>query len=112
MTDAPDNVVRFPRSPLLRPRLSVERLRGRLGRFGISDHVIEYMPDTVLLVMSQVIVLQAARCPTHQGHIIYFGICEHFDPIVDGDQYPAYEWRFEKGCMRPYRLNLGPDANA
>lgn len=112
MSDPTDKVVNFPRSPLTRPRLTIERLRGRLGRFAISDQVIEHMPDTVLLVMSQVIVLQAARCPTHQGHIIYFAICEHFDPIADGDQYPAYEWRFEDGRMRPYRLNLGPDAAA
>ena len=51
MSDGAD-VVMFPKM-FTRPRLTIDRLAGRLGRFGITDETLENWPDIVLQIMAQ-----------------------------------------------------------
>ena len=95
MSDGAD-VVMFPKM-FTRPRLTIDRLAGRLGRFGITDETLENWPD---------IVLQAGRWA--HGCTVYIAISEKFDRMEDTrNPVPAYEWRFEEGVMRPHRLSHG-----
>lgn len=96
-------VIPFPRFNM-RPPVVFGDLQNRLGRFAIGQQSILGAPDVVLLIMAQVIVLQAGECG--QGHVCYVALSRHFQPIDvnAGEQPPSYEWRFEGGEMRPYRL--------
>lgn len=92
----------------LRPRLTIEDLRGRIGRFALADGVIAGWPEAVMKIMGSCIVVAAGRCEQH-GSTTYVALCPEFDqlPLEQAQgPYPAYEWRFDdlRGCWRPYRL--------
>lgn len=95
------NITYLP-ARVTRPKVTIEKLRGRLGRFTLSDESVQVWPDLVLMVMAQVIVLQAGRCEHWATE--YLAISEQF-AVVDGvDNPPMYEWVCEKGLMRARRL--------
>lgn len=96
-----DKVIPFPER-LTRDRVTIEKLRGRLGHFSVSDEAIQLWPDLVLQVMAQVIVLQAGRC--QHGNTVYLAISEEFSRIDAAERPPLYEWIFERGKMRAKRL--------
>jgi hypothetical protein len=95
------NVHQLP-ARVTRARVTIEQLRGRLGHFSISDESVQCWPDLVLLVMGQVIVLQAGRC--HHGSTVYLAISQQFAEIGDAEKAPMYEWVYDKGAMRAKRL--------
>ena len=95
-------VLPFPAERATRPRVTIEKLRGRLGHFSVSDEAIQLWPDLVLAVMGQVIVLQAGRC--QHGAVVYLAISEQFAQIDAAEQPLMYEWIYEKGAMRARRL--------
>ncbi len=95
------NVVTLPLR-VTRSKVTIEKLRGRLGHFAISDESLQCWPDLVLLVMGQVIVLRAERC--QHGSTVYLALSEQFAQVSDAEQPPMYEWVYERGAMRAKRL--------
>lgn len=97
-----DNVTPFPKQPLTRDRITIEKLRGRLGHFSVSDEAIQLWPDLVLQVMARCIVLQAGRC--QHGNTVYLAISEEFAQVDGVERPPMYEWVYERGGMHAKRL--------
>lgn len=102
-----DNVVPFPK--LHRSQgVTIEQLRGRVGRFAITDDSIKICPDMVLMVMGRVIVLQVGRC--EHGSYIYLAMSPDFDVIEHGETPPGYDWIFHDGAPRAHRIRSGSGA--
>lgn len=101
-------VLPFPSERVTRPRVTIEKLRGRLGHFSVSDEAIQLWPDLVLQVMGKVIVLKAGRC--QHGNTVYLALSEQFAQIDAAEQPPMYEWVYEGGGMRAKRLQAPASA--
>jgi hypothetical protein len=64
-------------------------LRGRVGRFSIDFHFLEYQPSRLLPLFAQIVVLDArARFSTNA--IEYEALCEQFDRLEPGIMAPEY----------------------
>lgn len=94
-------VVEFPKMNV-RPRLTIAQLAGRFGLFYVTDRALQAWPDLVLQIMGQIIVIHATRA---EDHTLYTAISEHFEQVSEGQKSPVYEWRYERGVMRPYVID-------
>lgn len=106
-------IITFPGMERLRGAggVTAEQLRGRCGRFAITDAVIFTFPDQVMEIMGNCIVFAARRCDAH-GVTTYIAMSMGFDPVEPG-QYPAYEWQRVEGKWKPLRLSMpGPHGHA
>ena len=103
------DVVRLPVS-YRGPRITIDKLQGRFGRFFISDKAIELWPDSVQAVMGECIVISAHR-EEIEAWIHYLAVSEQFDVVQEGAPYPLYVW--ELGGAKPIAKRFereGPDA--
>lgn len=65
-------------------------IRKRKGRFVIDWRIIEEHPETVLALMSKVIVVRA-ELMAHSMQVEYAGNSELFREVPEGETAPFYE---------------------
>lgn len=99
-------IIHFPGMERLRRAefVTSEQLRGRMGRFAITDAVMMHFPDQVMEIMGHCIIFAAKRCDAH-GVTIYVAMSMGFDQVEPG-AYPSYEWQIAGGKWRPLRLSM------
>ncbi len=66
----------------------------RLGRFEITETVINDHPDVVQVIMSQVIVVEATN-HFATGTVCYTAICADFEELEDGEMIPDYDPEYD-----------------
>jgi len=63
--------------------------RNKVGKFVISEEVLEGRPEVVQLILSQVVVLDATYDPVFKV-MHYTGVCQDFEAMVRGGVVPIY----------------------
>ena len=63
--------------------------RNKVGKFVISEEVLEGRPEIVRLILSQVVILDATYDPAFKV-ISYTGVCQDFMAVNRGSVVPIY----------------------